>query len=323
MPSPNTALATLRPDLGDSFMEFDFEANRRGFIGQRVFPTLDVKKPAGTYGIVSIENLLKERSTRRTPGAGYSRQKWEFDDVTFACKEHGAEEVIDRREAEMYADYFDAEQVSAARALDAVLRNQEARIAALLYNGTTFASNTTAITNEWDDATNAVPITDIETGRQGIYAACGMQPNTLILNRKQFVAAGSTANVLDRLKYSGHHDPRPGAISEAALAQALGVDQVFVADAAYDSALQGQAASMAPIWSDEYMFLCKVATSSDFKEPCIGRIFHYAGDGSSPAGTFETYAEENIRSDVVRVRHDVDEVLLYVEAGWLYSNAIT
>lgn len=323
MPIPTTALATLRPDLGASFMEFDLEANRRGFIAQRIFPMLNVTKPAGTFGIVKIEHLLKTRSTRRSPGAGYSRQQWEFDDVSYRCDEHGTEEVIDSREAAMYADYFDAEQISTMRAFDAVLRNQEARVAALLYNATTFASNKTDITNEWDDNTNAVPITDVETGMAGMFAACGMYPNALILNKKQFNGARNSAQVLDRLKYSGHFDPRPGGINESSLAAALGIDQVIVANSAYDSALQGQAASMAPIWGDEYMFLAKIAQTNDIREPCIGRIFHWAEDGSLPGGMVETYREESKRSDIVRVRHDVDELILYVEAGWLFTNAIT
>ncbi len=323
MPNSASALATLRPDLGDSFMEFDFEMNQRGLIGQRVFPISNVAKAAGSYGIIPIEQLLKARDTTRASGAGYNRQDFTFDDVAFACREHGAEEVIDDREEAMYGDYFDAEQVSTMRAYDAVLRNQEARIAALLYNGTTFTSNTTVITEEWDTAASAVPITDIATGKAGVFAACGMYPNTLICNQKQFDGARSTAQVIDVIKYSGHMDPRAGNITAQALAIVLGIDQILIAGAAYDSAVQGAASTMVPIWGDEYMFLAKVATGNDFKEACIGRTFHYAEDGSQPGGTVETYRDEPKRSDVVRVRHDVDEVLLYVQAGWLFSNAIT
>jgi hypothetical protein len=69
--------------------------------------------------------------------------------------------------------------------------------------------------------------------------------------------------------------------------------------------------------------VAKIATSVDMREPCIGRTFHWTQDGSSIGGTVESYREEAIRGDVIRVRHDVDEVILYPEAGHLLSNVTT
>jgi hypothetical protein len=34
----------------------------------------------------------------------------------------------------------------------------------------------------------------------------------------------------------------------------------------------------------------------------------------------ESYRDEKVRGDVIRVRHDVDEIVLYPEAGHLLSN---
>jgi hypothetical protein len=67
--------------------------------------------------------------------------------------------------------------------------------------------------------------------------------------------------------------------------------------------------------------VCKVATGQDFREPCIGRTFHWAGDGSGIDGTIESYRDETVRGDVIRVRHDVDEIVLYKQAGHLLKIA--
>jgi hypothetical protein len=69
--------------------------------------------------------------------------------------------------------------------------------------------------------------------------------------------------------------------------------------------------------------VCRIATSNDFREPCIGRTFHWSADGSSIGGTVESYREEQTRSDIIRVRHEVAEVTLYAEAGHLLSNVTT
>jgi hypothetical protein len=63
-----------------------------------------------------------------------------------------------------------------------------------------------------------------------------------------------------------------------------------------------------------------VATSGDIREPCIGRTFHWAQDGSSIGGTVEQYREEQTRSNVIRVRHDVDELIILPAAGHLLAN---
>jgi hypothetical protein len=107
------------------------------------------------------------------------------------------------------------------------------------------------------------------------------------------------------------------------LARVFDLEYVIVAGTSRNSAKEGQTATPVQIWSSEYAMVAKIATSADMREPCIGRTFHWAQDGSSIGGTVESYREEAIRGDVIRVRHDVDEVILYPEAGHLLSNVTT
>lgn len=325
MPSPTSALSTQRPDLAASFEEFDVMMDAQGFIGQRVLPVVDVMKQSGNFGKIPIEELLQNRDTNRASGGGYNRGEWSFEPSTYACEEHGVEEPVDDREAEMYRDYFDAEVVAATRAMRAVIEAQERRVAAAVFNATTWtgADLTTGITNEWDDATNATPIADVEAAVQKVYDGSGLWPNALIINRKVFRNLRNCDEIIDRVKYQGFVDARPGNITVQALAQVFDLDQIIVAGGTKNTANEGQSASLSPIWSGEYAMVARVATSNDFREPCIGRIFHWAGDGSSTDGTVETYRDETVRADIVRVRHDVDELILYPQAGHLLSNITT
>jgi len=326
MPNPSSALSTLRPDLAESFMEFDLAMDAQGFIANQVFPIVDVASQSGNFGKIPLEELLQQRETKRAPGAGYSRGNWTFEPATYACEEHGAEEPVDDREAAMYAEYFDAELISAQRAYSAVLRNAEDRVAAAVFNTTTWtgASLTTAITHEWDDATNAVPLTDVEAAVQKIYDNSGLWANALIINRKVFRNLRNVASVVDRIESSGAGSPATaGDITKQMLATAFDLPYIIVAGSSKNGAIEGQTASPEQIWSGEYAMVCRVATSADFREPCIGRTFHWSQDGSQVGGTVETYREEAVRSDIVRVRHDVDEVVLYAQAGHLLSNITT
>ena len=322
MPSPTSALSSLRPDLAGSFEEFSTEADQMGYIAQKVLPVINVAKASGTFGKIPIEQLLQTRDTKRAPGSGYARGNFTCGTDTFACEEHGAEEPVDDREAAMYSEFFDAELVSARRAYNAVLANAEIRAAAAIFNATTWTSYTTGITNEWDDATNAIPLTDVEGAVQAVYSQSGLWPNALVINRKVFRNLRNCDQVISRVKYQGFMDARAGNISVAALSQAFDLE-IIVGGGTKNTSIEGAAASLSPVWSDEYAMVARIPTSNDIREPGIARTFHWAEDGSQIDGTIESYRDEGVRSDIIRVRHDVDEKVLYVEAGHLLSNVTT
>lgn len=325
MASPTTALTTLRPDLA-SFLEYDLESDKLGYVASKVFPVVEVASQAGQFGIIPVEELLEQRNTKRAPGAGYARGNFNFTTSTYACEEHGAEEPVDDRQAKMYREYFDYELVATKRAFSSILRNAEQRVADAVFNTTTWtgASLTTSITDEWDDIANAIPITNVDAAVKKVYDNSGLWANALIVNQKVFRNLRRCSQVIDAIESNGAGDPsKQSDITAEQLAQVFGLDFVIVAGASRNSAKEGQNATPAQIWSDEYAMICKIATSGDMAEPCIGRMFHWSADGSSIGGTVETYRDEIVRANIVRVRHDVDELVLYAQAGHLLSNITT
>ena len=325
MASPTTALTTLRPDLA-SFLEYDLESDKLGYVASKVFPVVEVASQAGQFGIIPVEELLEQRNTKRAPGAGYARGNFNFTTSTYACEEHGAEEPVDDRQAKMYREYFDYELVATKRAFSSILRNAEQRVADAVFNATTWtgASLTTSITDEWDDIANAIPITNVDAAVKKVYDNSGLWANALIVNQKVFRNLRRCNQVIDAIESNGAGDPsKQSDITAEQLAQVFGLDFVIVAGASRNSAKEGQNATPAQIWSDEYAMICKIATSGDMAEPCIGRMFHWSADGSSIGGTVETYRDEIVRANIVRVRHDVDELVLYAQAGHLLSNITT
>jgi hypothetical protein len=327
MPAPSSSLATQRPDLA-TFLEFDLASENAGYVASQVLPVINVASQAGNFGKIPLEQLLQQRVTKRAPGAGYARGNWTFEPAVYATEEHGAEEPVDDREAKMYADYFQAEQISTMRAFSSVLRNAEQRAADAIFNTTTWngAALTTGITNEWDQNhyTNATPIQDVEGAVRKIYENSGLWANALIINRSVFRHLRNIEQIIERINSEGAGDASKASdITAQMLARVFDLEYVIVAGVSRNSAKEGQAATPVQIWDNEYAMVCKIATSADMREPCIGRTFHWSDDGSSIGGTVESYRDEAVRGDVIRVRHDVDEVILYKEAGHLLSNITT
>ena len=324
--SPSESLATLRPDLAESFMEFDLEMEKAGYIANQVFPVVDVAEQAGNFGLIPIEELLAESDTKRAPNGGYATDDFEFEDAQYACEEHGFQSRIDRRLANMHHNYFDAELLGAQRAHGKVLRNAEKRVADAVFNTTTWtgSSLTTAVTNEWDDSANATPIVDVEAAVNKVYEGSGLWPNALVINYQVFRNLRNCSEIIDRVNSAGAGDRTTASdVTVQMLAEVFDLPYILVAKSSRNSANRGQTASPTQIWSGEYAMVCKVATSSNFQEACIGRTFHWSGDGSSLEGSVEQYYKEETRSDYIRYRHDVDEVVLLPAAGHLLSNITT
>jgi hypothetical protein len=324
MPTPSSALT--RPDLEASFQEFDLEARAKGFISDQVLPALDVQLRSATFKVIPVEALLAERDTARASSGKYSRQEYKFEEGNYATAEHGAEEPVDDRDRAIYGSYFNAEQLAAARAVNAVLTNREKRAAAAIFNATTFTSNTEAVTNEWDDGTNATPIVDIQDAAEHVFANSGLIANALIINSKVLRNIKNSDEVVERLKYAGITNPAN--ITNADLASLLFPDvpnaRIVTAGAPRNSKNAGQASvTISRIWSDEYAMIARIPETNDLQEPCLARTFHYTGDGSSLYCTMESYRDESARADIIRARHEVQEKVMLVAAGYLLSNVTT
>jgi hypothetical protein len=306
-------------------MEFNLAMDRLGFIWNRVFPVFEAQASAGNFGRIPLAQLLQNRATDRASGAGYSRSKYTFVPDSYATLEYGAEEPVDDREEKLYRNYFDAELIAAQRALDAVLRNGEKRVASAVFNTTTWtgSSLTTAVGTHWSVSSTATPLDDVEAAVQHVWSNSGMWPNALVINRKVFRNVRRCQQVIDRIEASGAGSAAKASdVTAQILAQCFDLDYVLVAGSAQNTANEGQSASISQIWSDSYAMVCRVAETNDMQEPCIGRVIHWGEDGSEVGGAVETYRDESVRSDIVRVRHDVCEKTLYTAAGHLLSNIL-
>lgn len=313
------ASAIYRPDLGQAVLEYAEQA-MMGYIGLRVMPTFRTAMQSASYPVIPKEALLKLEPTSRAPRTTYNRGKWEYERGMYSTFDHGWEEPVDDSERSLLDQEAPgvADTVATQRAMNYVLRGQEKRIADKTFNPTEFTAN--AVTVEWDTAATATPVDDVQAGISAFRKQCGMFPTALILPYDNYVSAKNTDQVVDRIKYT-----YPGIdianIPPNLLAQTLGVAEIWVAGAVYDSAGEKLDASIADIWSNEYAALVRSNATMDISLPSFGRTFLWTADSPDNA-IVEEYREEQIRSDIYRVRHHVGEEYIrsYNDSGAVVSD---
>lgn len=322
MATPTTAVN--RWEYGVSFQEFDLEMNQRGFIGPQVLRPRMTAQQSASLGKVKIEQLLQLKTTKRSARSGYGRDNWEFDQFSFATEEYGWEAVMDDREMKIYRDVLDQELISRQRAIDAVCQEYERDVAAAVFNTTTWtgASLTTAVGTAWSTWATATPIADINAAISKVRLG-GVRPNAMIINDPVFRDLINCTQVIDRIRYA---QVATQDVVKSALAAVLNIDRIIVADGLKNTANPATDAAISDIWG-RYAMVCRVATTDDPREVCVGRTFMYeaenspgaAGSQDALAVVVEEYREESTRGSVFRARNDRQIKILYPEAGHLLS----
>lgn len=331
--SPTSDTAIQRPDLGQAVTEG--MVLRSDFIALAVMPILWVPVDAANYTVLPKEYLFGVPDDARDENGNYNRDTGQFESGFYRTQDRGLETVLDDRRAARYRRLFDYELAESNRKMMEILRAHEVRVAAKIFNATNFTAH--AVSNEWDDAANATPKADVVAGKKTL-AAGGIEANALVITQSTMFDLQKSADVKSHVYQLFPDAAKTGTITLDHLRSYFEVEQILVANAKKNTAKKGQAASLSQVWSNEYAMLCRVSTSPDTLDPCLGRTFVW-NEGAAPseeAIIVEEYREEGVRGNVLRVRWDADPALMqsfdedgaakskiFQACGYLLSNITT
>jgi len=306
MPEYQGTRAIPRLELGEAALEFIHAQDE--FIGTKVLPIFPTKKKASIFPAITRESLTRDADTKRAPRGNYNRDSFQAKDRQYACEEHGLEGPLDDSEREMYASDFDSELTTVQIVTRRVLQAQEKRIAASVFNTTTFSGVdlfTDYSAEPWDNASSDV-IAQVREVREKIRKNCGMDPGTLIMSKANIDRLLANSGIKGAIQYVAR-------LTEAeilnALADILGIKKIVVGKGIYNSAKEGKAFKGADIWSDDYAMIAVIGEGQRLSDPSIGRTFLWTADSPENA-TVEQYRDDAARSDIFRVRQHVDEIII-------------
>lgn len=126
----------------------------------------------------------------------------------------------------------------------------------------------------WSDDTGGDPFTDIADGQTTILTATGKKPNRLVIGWAVYQALRKNPLVVDRIKYT--NPAFAGTITPQLLASAFDVEKIVVSEAVYNSAKEGQTASMSLI-AGKNALLTFANPAPGLREPSAGYIFGWQG----------------------------------------------
>lgn len=287
----------------------------QSYIAEQIFPSLQVNKQSGKHFVYdrarfrSTDNLRAAGSNSNEVTISVSTGSVYFAD-DHALKQFVADEDVDNAITPT-SPFIDATE----NVTEMQFVSREIELAAMLTDTAVLTQNTTlAGTAQWNDYTNSNPISDVRTAAQAIHAAIHVQPNVLILSKQVFDKLVDHPEIVERVKYSAL-----GVITAELLARLFEVDRVIVADAAKNTAAEGQADSMSYIWGKNAI-LAYVNPRIAQKMITLGLTYTWK---TMKVEKLRGTDEEDRKGTYVRVGdHYYDQKLVSAAAGYLIKNAV-
>jgi len=312
----NNTGAVLRADLNLVLEEASQSTSL--FIGQTIAPVFGVDYKAGQYAKITRQGgeLMKAGGVERAPFGGYSRVTRAYTSDSYVVTERGLEEQIDDSQRKEVARYFAVEAVAARNILRAMQLSHEIRVADLLFNSNNWNNTTTSVTlteSNAQDGTFDFP--KIILDAQNRLLKKGVPYNTLVLSQENYNIIRRSPK-LQTFLYGNMPSGQYRLVTASDIATALNIPNVLIASASYDTAAKNKAPNLQPVYNNNYMWLGQVA-GGDFSAGGALRTLVWNAEG----GIFvtESYRNEELRSDIVRVRHSTAEKIIDATAGELIT----
>jgi len=200
-----------------------------------------------------------------------------------------------------YETDYDAEYESVQSVTRKMYIEREVRVAAAMFNTTTWPSGTAALFTDnsaspWDNIATTI-IAQVIAAKTRVRLNCGVMPDTMLIGQT------SLENLLLNTQIRAQF-PGANLITLAMIQQALGaifgLQNLIVGRVGYDSADEGLDFSGSEIWSDDYALIYKRHTGGR-ATPGLGRNVEWNGVYGG-LDQIKEYREEQTESDIFRVR---------------------
>jgi hypothetical protein len=300
------------------------------FVAERVFPVVTVDNPTDKYPVFGPENLTPQDDLR-APGSEAKDANWSMSDDSYSCEGHALRDSVPREKSNNGIPSINLLQNSVLTLTEKVNLIQEINLVAALAAGMTGDSVADQSGDPWDDD-DVDPFVIIDEQMSAIALRTGKKPNVLTISDPVMSKLKLNANV--RGLITGAGSVSAAAVTPAQIAAYLGLDEVIVASAVKNSAIQGQAMTGGWVWGD-YALLSVRPKVPGLRIMSLGNTFAWskaltalagsAGDQGALNGyqMVQRYWWQPTLSDIVEVHKHYDQKLVAKDAGCLFTNCIS
>jgi len=292
------------------------------YVWPECLPIVPVEKQSDKYYVFDRADIFRNEAKKRPVGGAAPRGGYRLSTESYSCEPYAfAEELPD--EVRENADSAIQPEINATkRAMDKVLLAMEIEIANGIFKSGVWGTTVNGASSGgdfvyWDTYASSTPIADIQSGRQTVLLNAGMKPNVLVLGFEVYEALKEHPDITAKVRYSTLAG-QPAMVTKELLAQIFEVDKVLVGEAVYNSAPEGQTASMSYVWP-KHALLAYVAQSPARDMPSAGYTFRWKDKDV----VVQTWREDANHQDVYEAESYLDFKITSTVCGYFYNGAVS
>lgn len=298
------------------------------FIADTVFTPVDIEAGSGKVLKYLPGSLLRDEVKPRPLNGDPERDDISTQDVAYVAEEYGLESRIDRRTLANVPDPAAHEQIVTMQNAQKHRIRRDRLWVQNFFTTSVWTTERAGVSSgptgtqflQFDQAgTDPIEFIDGELDALEV-ATGGHRPNTLTLGADAFRVIKNHSAVIDRIKHTER-----GVVTEEILASLMGLDEVRVARAVYNSANEGAADSFSYIANTKSMLLTYSDREATIGIPTAGLILRWTGvvPGGAAAGGFIERVQEQGKGYVKVIGTSAwGFTLVSADLGAFYSAAV-
>jgi len=296
------------------------------FVGDILFPEVSVDQQSNKYNVFDKNAARSVYDDIRGPKAMTNEiLPWTLSRDTNFAVEHALKGWVAVEEVGNQDPTIDSLAMEVRRVTGTILLNRENQIqtkARTTGNYASGLSTTLSGTSQWSDYTNSNPISDLKAARDAVFLSVFNTPNVAILGYEVATKLEDHPAFLNRMKTTPLADNQ----SLSAVGTLVGIPRLIRANAVYNSAVLGQAASFGYLWGKD-VIVANVGTP-DAMNPVYGAEFVWRfGADTNPS---DRWFDTDRKSWAVRTSRRYDTKFIAVDtvasgkaaAGYLIKTAV-
>lgn len=253
--------------------------DEKAFVADKVFPMIPVKRQSDVYYKYNKGDFFRDEAKVRagaseSAGGDYGVEAAE----PYYCKVRSFHKDVTEQDRANFDEPLDADEDATDFVSQKMLITREVAWASSFFKPGIWSTEITGVAAapgadqaiKFDVATSD-PITVITNQIVSMASQTGKKPNTIVMSPAVFYALKNHEDIIDRIKYT-----QKGIVTTDLLATLFEVENVYVAWAVVNNAVQGAADSINFIMGN-HMLLCHVAKRPAKKTPSAGYIFTWTG----------------------------------------------
>lgn len=286
------------------------------YIADLALPRIQVKQETGLIWKMGTENF-NIKSLQRGDKSVSKRSGYTVDaSTTYRVVNYALSDVVTEGMRNMAANPMQPEMDTAEYLTEQLMLNKEYLAGSTLFSTSGFSGytetlNAAADRYQWSDYTNSAPLEDAAYAKNKIATNSGATSNiVLVIGADVWQQLENHPDIVDRIKYTQF-----GVIGEDLVAKAMQIDKLYVGKALYNTANEGQTASLARIWGKYALFMHKPANVGLKTAACAATIH---------GGNYvrKWTANELRGATVIEVEEAFEHKLLSPQSGYLFSTAV-